>query len=121
MGRALTHCPTCGSAVTPYAAGCAICGADLEAARARAQRRWPWSARRGLPRVDADTRNTVLMILIVALVVVFASLIGVLLALFVAFDRNRQGDIGNRNILLLLALAGAVFLLVPTADPVNVL
>src|SRR5437764_11638189 len=40
MPKALTHCPSCGQPVTPYAAGCAVCGEDIEAARnALAQRR----------------------------------------------------------------------------------
>ena len=30
-----TRCPNCREHVTPYAAGCAICGADLDPARAR--------------------------------------------------------------------------------------
>jgi hypothetical protein len=34
MPRAITHCPKCGQTVTPFAAGCAVCGTDLEAARA---------------------------------------------------------------------------------------
>src|SRR5215210_8261910 len=29
------RCPQCGEPVTPFAAGCAICGADLEAYRAQ--------------------------------------------------------------------------------------
>jgi predicted amidophosphoribosyltransferase len=46
------RCPSCGERVTPYAAGCALCGADLD------PRRWqspPSPLRRlmgrGLPRV----------------------------------------------------------------------
>ena len=42
MARAITHCPKCGQTVTPFAAGCAVCGTDLEAARAkRSARRLP--------------------------------------------------------------------------------
>lgn len=54
-------------------------------------------------------RTTVLMLVVVAVVVLFAPLIGILLALFVALDRHRQGDVGNRNALLVLAAAGVVF------------
>ena len=32
--RAISRCPNCGEPVSPFAAGCAICGTDLEAARA---------------------------------------------------------------------------------------
>jgi predicted amidophosphoribosyltransferase len=28
-----TRCPSCGERVTPYAAGCAICGAELDPRR----------------------------------------------------------------------------------------
>jgi hypothetical protein len=28
-----TRCPSCGERVTPYAAGCAICGTDLDPKR----------------------------------------------------------------------------------------
>jgi hypothetical protein len=31
--RDRTRCPSCGERVTPYAAGCAICGADLDPKR----------------------------------------------------------------------------------------
>src|SRR5437870_4534381 len=39
MPRAITRCLQCGEPVTPYAAGCAICGADIAAARDRVARR----------------------------------------------------------------------------------
>jgi hypothetical protein len=32
--RAISKCPKCGEPVSPFAAGCAICGTNLEAARA---------------------------------------------------------------------------------------
>lgn len=28
-----SRCPSCGERVSPYAAGCAVCGADLDTAR----------------------------------------------------------------------------------------
>jgi hypothetical protein len=33
MSRDRSRCPNCGERVQPFAAGCAICGADLDAAR----------------------------------------------------------------------------------------
>ena len=39
--RDRTRCPSCGERVTPYAAGCAICGADLDPKR--------WQPRPSLP------------------------------------------------------------------------
>ena len=32
--RAISKCPKCGEPVSPFAAGCAICGTNLDAARA---------------------------------------------------------------------------------------
>jgi hypothetical protein len=39
MARAVNKCPNCGAAVTQFAAGCAICGEDLVAAREAKERR----------------------------------------------------------------------------------
>ena len=33
MPRDRTRCPSCGERVLPFAAGCAICGADLDTTR----------------------------------------------------------------------------------------
>jgi uncharacterized protein (DUF983 family) len=33
MSRDRSRCPKCGERVQPFAAGCAICGADLDVAR----------------------------------------------------------------------------------------
>ncbi len=33
MSRDRSRCPNCGERVMPFAAGCAICGADLDPAR----------------------------------------------------------------------------------------
>ena len=33
MSRDRTRCPNCGERVQPFAAGCAICGADLDTTR----------------------------------------------------------------------------------------
>ena len=110
MARA-TRCPQCGEPVSPFAAGCAICGADLEAHRAQlAARRSPRdvvplpSVR--LPRIDDD----VLLLALLAVLVVFAPLIGVIGALLVM----RNPRYANLRIWLgLLALAGAILMIVP--------
>jgi hypothetical protein len=49
-------CPNCGERVTPYAAGCALCGADLD------PKRWqePVSARQTLSiRMPAGLRRAI--------------------------------------------------------------
>jgi hypothetical protein len=51
------YCPQCGERVTPYAAGCALCGADLD------PKRWqkPVSARQRLSiRMPASLRRAFL-------------------------------------------------------------
>jgi hypothetical protein len=40
MPRAISKCPKCGEPVSPFAAGCAICGTDLQAPRAELARLW---------------------------------------------------------------------------------
>jgi predicted amidophosphoribosyltransferase len=57
-------CPNCGERVTPFAAGCALCGAELDPRRAQApprvgQRvRSAWRARpRLLPRIPMPGRR----------------------------------------------------------------
>jgi len=50
------YCPDCGERVTPYAAGCALCGADLD------PKRWqkPVSARQKLSiRMPASLRRAI--------------------------------------------------------------
>ena len=50
------YCPKCGERVTPYAAGCALCGADLD------PKRWqkPVSARQRLSiRMPAGLRRAI--------------------------------------------------------------
>lgn len=106
--------------MSAFAAGCAICGADLEAHRRRlAQRPSVAEATRRVPdvrlphlssRIDPDlalVTVTVLMLLLVPIM-------GALLAGLGAWDRNRNGRITMRNVfLVLLALGLATFLIAP--------
>lgn len=57
-------CPRCGERVTPFAAGCALCGADLDPRRAQGvqsagqRMRSAWRARRRLlPRIPLPDRR----------------------------------------------------------------
>lgn len=115
--RAITRCPRCRTTVSPFAAGCAVCGTDLDAARAR-RRRVPTIS---LPALSHDTRNTVFLLVIVAVLVVFAAPIGILLALYCAWDRNRNGDLRVRDLLIGLALLGLVLIVVPSLNPIGLL
>ena len=111
MPRA-TRCPQCQEPVSPFAAGCALCGADLEAHRARlAARRSPRDVvpvpAVRLPRVDDD----VLAVGLVVLVVLLAPIFGLLLAVLAMRDPRRA----NVRLWLGAAAAAAVLLTVVPA------
>jgi predicted amidophosphoribosyltransferase len=61
LHRGPGYCPSCGERVTPFAAGCAICGAELDPARwdnppaTRLGRLRAWVLPR--PRRTAETRR----------------------------------------------------------------
>jgi hypothetical protein len=109
MARAITHCPKCGQAVTPFAAGCAVCGTDLEAARARqsAKRhielpraRWYGGASSG--RVDW------VHLAIAVLAALAIAPVGFLLAIYWAQRYSREGNtIMTVAMIAVLALAAA--------------
>ena len=97
-------CPNCGQPVSVFAAGCAVCGADLESHRRKLQRRAPAPPRLGV-RFDPH----VVLVTFTVLAVLISPMLGLILALVGAQDRHRGGQIGQRN--LFLALAGVDLLL----------
>jgi hypothetical protein len=115
MAKAITNCPTCGATVSQFAAGCAICGEDLIAARQRLERR-----REELPSVARFERpgwvpeitgaDAVLggLLLIVAF---FSPVIGGLIAALFAFFAHQKGDLVQRN-LAVAAVAVALVVLI---------
>jgi hypothetical protein len=114
--RAANVCPNCGEPVSQFAAGCAICGANLEAWRRElAERRV--SSR--LPRPPAprglggEGATDVLFAAVMALVSLFAPPFGLLLGGFMAYRFDRQGRTGMRNVALGCALAALLFVLFP--------
>jgi hypothetical protein len=113
MARAISKCPNCGEPVTPFAAGCAICGFDLEAARAaRARRSAPVDRignRVAMPRLGDDG----LRIAIAVLVTIAAPFIGVLLTSFFAWQLHQEGRAGMRNVMLAVLALGALSLAEP--------
>jgi hypothetical protein len=110
MPRAISKCPNCREPVTQFAAGCAVCGTDLQSARAELAAR---GARRphlvvGMPRVGDD----VLRIGVTVLAVVFSPLLGAVLAGYFAYDADRDGRVLTRNLMIALlgfALLGLFF------------
>ena len=114
MARAVTHCPDCGQRVTPFAAGCAVCGADLEAARAAK------SAKRRieLPRARCYSGSSSGRIdwvhLAVAIVVALAiPPVGLLLALYWASRRYNDGEPVMAALMLAAAALAAAAIFAP--------
>jgi hypothetical protein len=112
MARAISKCPSCGSTVSQFAAGCAICGADLVAARQARERR-----REAMPSLSAPTwfpQITGADAALGALLVVCAfaaPLVGGAIASLFAYFAHQKGDVVQRN-LALLAVAVALIVVV---------
>src|SRR4051812_3070650 len=111
MARAVTKCPNCGSSVSQFAAGCAICGENLTAARVRLERRRearPWlTAPSWLPEITAS--DAVLGAILIIAAFGFPIVGGPIAGLFAYFG-HRNGDVVQRN-LALVAVAVAVIVL----------
>jgi hypothetical protein len=109
MARAITHCPKCGQAVTPFAAGCAVCGTDLEAARAKRSA----SPRIELPSVrwfgGSSTGSVDWAHLAIAVLAALAiAPVGFLLGIYWAQRYNREGNtVMTVSMLAVVALAAA--------------
>lgn len=106
MPRAITHCPNCGEPVTPYAAGCAICGADIEAARRARSSRTAALPRPAVPRLSIGEDG--LRIAIALLVAVAAPFFGLLLACWLAWQANSENRPMTRNVMLAIAVLAAI-------------
>ena len=115
MAKAITNCPNCGATVSQFAAGCAICGEDLIAARQLAERRreaLPSVVRLDrpawLPRISGADAVLGGLLLIVA---VFSPVIGGPIAALFAYFAHQKGDLIQRN-LALAAVAVALVVLI---------
>lgn len=114
MPRAITHCPNCGQTVTPFAAGCAVCGADLEAARARRNAR----RRIELPRAHwygAGSGGSIdwVHVAIAVLAALVIAPLGLLLSLYWASRYHRDGATTMTVAMLAVAALSAASLLAP--------
>lgn len=113
------QCPNCGSTVSQFAAGCAICGADLEVLRRRGRRRRPPTlSAPALPRMGSDSLRPVLLAVLLLALALYGPLYGLLFSGLVAFDRNRHGDRLMRNVAL-ACVALAAFDLFAIAWPAS--
>jgi hypothetical protein len=97
--RAISKCPSCGEPVSPFAAGCAICGTNLEAARAELAAK---RARR--PRLPGAVRlsDDAVRIAVGVIAAVFSPVMGALLTGYFAYDADQNGRIQTRNLMLVL-------------------
>jgi hypothetical protein len=112
MPRALNKCPDCGSTVSQFAAGCAICGADLVAARQARERR-----RQALPSLAAPGwfpqitgADAVLGALLILAAFAWPLVGGPIAGLF-AYFAHLKDDVVQRN-LALVAVAVALIVVI---------
>jgi hypothetical protein len=103
-------CPNCGEPVSQFAAGCAVCGADLE--KARAQR----AQRRQLPRPPSVGRRLPLywwLLPMTALVALVFPLAGVVIAFLAGRRADLDGERGMRNAYIAVAVIAIAVLAIP--------
>jgi hypothetical protein len=99
------RCPECGSTVSPFAAGCAICGADLEVHRA-GQRSRPTLPALSRPSLGSAGRDLIVVTIVMVLLALYFPLYGTLLAAYVLWQSHRSGQDATRNAAIVcLALA----------------
>lgn len=110
--RSPSKCPNCGEPVSQFAAGCAICGADLvEHRRQLEERRVQLPS---TPSVRGRFDSHTLLVAFTILGTLLSPLIGMLLAGLGAQDRHRSGLVEQRNLfLILLGLNALLFFFAP--------
>jgi hypothetical protein len=107
----VNKCPNCGATVSQFAAGCAICGEDLVAARAARRRR-----AEALPSIRAPgwlenvTGADVVLGVLLTVCAFAVPIIGGPIAGLFAYFAHQKGDVVQRN--LALAAVGVALLIV---------
>jgi hypothetical protein len=108
MPKSINKCPGCGEPVSPFAAGCAICGENLMAAReALAQRRQriPGPARNfSLPRIGDDA----LAFGIGLILAIVSPIMGVVFGALMAWHSDSQGQVRRRNLMFVVIAVGVL-------------
>jgi hypothetical protein len=111
MARAIAKCPNCGSTVSQFAAGCAICGENLTAAREALERRREARSVKApgwLPEITAGDAVLGAILIIAA----FGSpIVGGPIAGLFAYFAHQRGDRVQRN-LALVAVAVALIVVI---------
>ena len=115
MRRNANRCPSCGERVSPFAAGCALCGADLDP-----QRHTPGKASVSVPQpwrgTGARLSPDLIAVAVIVLLTLFAPLIGAFICALRAYGEERGGRTRQRNIALALGVVCVLFLIFPLAQ-----
>lgn len=116
--RGARVCPECGEPVTPFAAGCALCGADLEAWRRRRESpgrlaQLP-AARLRRPTLASERSKDVALVAVLLLMAVVSPILCLLFAVLGARDRHLQGRLAARNAIAAIGIANFALLFVPS-------
>jgi hypothetical protein len=113
----LNKCPNCGATVSQFAAGCAICGEDMVAARRR---------REALPSIEmpgwlsgVTGTDALLGILLLVCSIGFPVVGGMIAGLF-AYFAHRRGDTAQRNIALAAVVVAVILILLFSFVPESV-
>jgi hypothetical protein len=101
--RSIHKCPNCGEPVSPFAAGCAICGENLVVARNQLAQRRSWIDR--MPQISFG--SDWLMFGLCLLLALGAPVVGFLLGGFLAWQADNDAEIRRRN-LMFVVIAVAV-------------
>jgi hypothetical protein len=99
------RCPQCGEPVTPFAAGCAICGADLEAHRAAQAERRQLAVPVPAVRLPYDWW----LFLGTAVAALLMPILGLILAYFAGRDRTGA----ERTFFIVMGVVSIAMLAVP--------
>jgi hypothetical protein len=118
MARTITKCPNCGSAVSQFAAGCAICGENLTSARQDLERR-----RAARPSLEAPAwmpqvtgGDAILGAILIIAAFGFPIVGGAIAGLF-AYFAHQKGDRVQRNLALVAVAVAVIVLLVVSFIP----
>jgi hypothetical protein len=110
-----TKCPGCGEPVSVFAAGCAICGTDLVEHRRELEER-----RIELPHLAPPARRPgfrvdphVVLVALVVLATLLSPFLALIMAAVGAQDRHRNGQTGQRNLFVALALVNLALTFLP--------
>ena len=108
MPKAVNRCPQCGEPVSPFAAGCAICGYDLVTARRdleERRQRVPAALRApSLPRLGDDG----LVLAIGLLLAIGSPMIGLIFGALMAWYADSQGQVRRRNFMFVVIAVAAL-------------